>query len=692
MLSYTRFLLILEDKKTFLKTKYSIDDNTMDKIASIDPDPKHKHLEWLVSQHKKGNLDINNNHHVEQHKNVLANFQRFQPKTENGKDKGIHTFKDIHELNNTINDHLENNSKIKERWGERVFNQDGHEIWKSSTPKHCENHGESTSWCTAIKGGLHQRKYFGKDKPALYTHYPPNTPKPGESGHTKGNRFQFYAGEDDYIGHDYGKKPELGNSANHPINPETHEHSFPVLKQSKHWNEFKSAWHNHNIHQETSIDDEHDHDEGYENPHDLAHSQNHNDRVRAVELGFHREPDGAHLITDDHHSVKEAVLDYEKARRNENEHRYQHILNQVHAASPIDNPDNEEIHYHISRYTKNPDILHKYAGPSINDEYEHMLHSNVAQNHHTKAEDLLHLAKTSNKWVVHRDLAANAKTPEEGIQAILKHPEGPSDIYHHILSRQDGDKYIDQIAKHQNPMARRVATKYTDDPEHLEQLHKDVHPKVHEELAKRFPEKEYKFPDKEVRYQAAYSIISHYIHYNKEKTLSDAHKKILTHLANPDDKFNSPNVRKEVAKHPDMHDHMLNDSIVKDQIAKTTNNHEHLKRLVKDNDTYVSTLASNNALNRYKNKDNPKMQEIYDHMAQSGHNNQMELAAMHSKNPDTLHHLATVSNNYHVHSNVVRNPHTLDKTLDHIQNRYKNSTNVLDLHRDIEDAKARRNK
>src|SRR5690606_8454564 len=124
---------------------------------------------------------------LNKHKNALEEFEK-----EKGSLGDINQYKHVGYLNHAIatKGNAARQQRLKEKFGEKVFDKENHQIWKIHEPEHACNHGEKTGWCTRIKDGDHQKMYMNQG--TLYAHYPPGTPKPGEDGHGSGHRFQFF--------------------------------------------------------------------------------------------------------------------------------------------------------------------------------------------------------------------------------------------------------------------------------------------------------------------------------------------------------------------------------------------------------------------------------------------------------------------------------------------------------------------
>lgn len=690
MISFIEFLYLEESKIEYFAKNAKLPTDHVEKLSSIDPNSNKKHLGWLVKQHKDGNLPIDNENTHADHHSALKDFE-----STNGKLGDISKFKNVSELKSAYADHMSG------KYGKKVFDKDGHQIWETTKPEHAENHGCKSKWCTAIHKGFHQAKYFARNNPPLYTHYPPNSPKPGSSAHKKGGeKYQFFAGEEGYTGNDYGRKPELGNQENTPINPEHHENDHPVLGHSEHWKDFKEA---HNEWKQSYHDDD-DYDYHDEDAHELAHSDDHNDRVRAVELGHHRTEEGNHLMSDPHPDVKEAILDYARNRARGGSEwdktEYQRTMKTIHENSPGDiDPSHNDIHYHIANYTNNPNILHRYAH-HWNDE---LIQRSVAQNEHANSDDLLHITKHTDDRVIRNALASNRNTPEEAIDHIMKHDDNSADTYLNILNRPNGMKHLEAMVNHPSTSAHRAAVEVTDDPEHLKKLANSPSIQTKAIVARKMPELLYNHSNSDVRTGAARGITGRVI---LGGTSAEDNMHMIKHIIGSESNQREKPASEELSHidHPEIHrtlldsvgkqehnrDYNISHDNIKRNILRNTNDHGIVHNML--NDT-VASIRQQARIHLYtKGFTNEQRERSHTSMVNGPHSDNHQQVARDSENPELLHKLATTTPNGHIDHSIANNPHVSNETLDHIQHvKYAHAPRNSSIHDVIDRARARKN-
>lgn len=699
MINFSQFILILENKIEWFSKNSGLPREHIEKLASIDPNKKRKNLTWLVQQTKRGNIDPNNEDHHSEHFQALKDYE-----STNGKLGPLTKFNNVDELKQAYADHMKND------WGTKVFDHDGHEIWQSTTKKHLENHGVKTGWCTAIKDGFHQAKYVGSNKSPLFTHYPPDSPKPGTNAHSKGgNKYQFYAGDEGYTGEDWGKKPELGNEHNRPVDPSAHEENYPILKQSQHWNDFRDS---HNEWKNSQYEhDDYDDEEPEEDMHELAHSDNHNDRVRAVELGAHRNGN-EHLLDDDHTDVKEAILDYGKHRIHGNEREiYQNEMDHIHDNSPIEDEDNDNIHSHIAKYTSNPEHIEKYTKWELKDSDGNSIgdhHYSIAQNRNITSEQLDHIAKNSGNYAAINKVAIHPNTSLETIDHLIKNRLLDKISHAHIFNRradltpEKRNEFLDHMSTDTSSARSRASAVHWGTERHRDKLMNDPDVHVQTALATYRPEQKYNHTDINVRNEAARAlarginqrhndkIANNQTSYGEEHEVTPEEHHMFRHLLsnNNIDDISKAYVADRVSNSI-IHNQLKNDpsQVVVRNIIGSTKNPELIKHFV----NHPNIVVRDRAANKVHSLSNEHKNDIIDHMADSVHADVRKFALRHSNNPDTLHKLATnPETDYYGHTTIVNNRHVAPHTLDHIENKYKNTVprtgSIMD---NIADARSR---
>lgn len=424
MLSFIDFLI--ESARTEFHAKQAkLPVDTVDRLADADPNPKQKNLGWIVRQYKNNKLraDMFDKVHpddIAKHRNALQKFE--DDKRELGP---LDRFKHVDHLRRAlaIQSNIARTKNLERKYGEKVFDQDNHQIWKINEPEHATNHGKTTSWCTRILDGTHQQNYMNAG--TLYVHYPAGTPKPGSKEYGTGDKAQFF------VPHDAGGySPEIRDQDDDEINPYNHEQEHPILKKSEHWNDFHSAHQDHH--------NGYDNEDGEAEVYNLANSTDHHDRVDAVTIhGAHSEFD--HLWDDPHHEVKKAIIDVSGLRA----HRY------------YKDDDDEEVRGHVAYTASNSDVL-KHMEDNHWDDHE--VREGLAKNSAVSLETKLKLVEPHEEDTEHDTNIIH--------RALAKTPHG--EVHHQLADYYKDNKDLDyNLSKHNyynmaNYAAERNDTEFAD--------------------------------------------------------------------------------------------------------------------------------------------------------------------------------------------------------------------------------------
>lgn len=512
MIGFLGFLkesvLLLENRIKFFANQTKMPEEHIEKLASADPNPKRKNLGWLVKQHKNGHIrsDMLDTFHpddISSHREVLTRLEDLR-KTEPKSSEHIGDIMkhhDRHSLHQAIDDYHENHGKVahENKWGKKVFDEDGHHIYHAETAEQCSNHGQGTGWCTRIKNGQYQDHY--RENGNLFVHYPKGTPKPGEKGHDEHEgRHQFWIPHEAHENH----QPEIKNFHNGTVHSYAHENEHKALRNSPHWKSFKDAEYNH---------EEISHDEGIDDYiHDLVHSDNWRDRVEAVrDHGAH--DDFHHLKDDEHEEVRKAVIDHEftqsETHRNHAfaDYRHDHDVEvRAHLASKLIDKD------HIkSMYDDIPKISSQDEDEDEdNQDHTGTLHA-IASNRyvpHSVMESMINndkgMASSDHHYLLPTLIANPASKTTSDInpepsthlhEKILNHPDGISRraaealAEAHLGTHPVSKSFVDMMASHKNPSVRRVVAAYHGRNEsYLHQLKNDEDNSVRVQLAKHHPD------------------------------------------------------------------------------------------------------------------------------------------------------------------------------------------------------------
>lgn len=487
---FKHFLYLIENKKyEFFSSQSNTPIHHIEKLAEIDPNPKKKNLSWLVKQHKNNNIrrdlfDTFNPDDKKLHSDALDDYEKYRNPL-----GSLDKYKDVHELKSAIVEHK--NNYMNKKFGNKIFSDKGHEIWEASTGEHATNHGNNTDWCTRIKNGTYQKNYLSQGK--LYNHYPPNTPKPGEKNHGKGDRYQWFTPEHEHT--EIG--PELRNHEDDSINPGFHKEKYPEISKSKPWKEFIHMIDHHTGNHDDNEDLDHEHDHIRE----LAHSDRSSDRIEAIENHDAHINDYGHLWDDPDPEVKTAIIDHEKTKGND-------ALLSAHNFYKDD--ADEDIRGHVAATAEHPYIINHMINNHWNDyEVKHGLASNPNTPYHIKLKLADMHDEHPEMWNarIHSALAENPKS------SFTDYNHYTSEIHHKLLDQYDGENkkhdmnessydaiarsvssssrgdksIIHKMIKHHNPDARTAVAKYYYE-DHFHDLKNDTHYGVHRELGKYFPE------------------------------------------------------------------------------------------------------------------------------------------------------------------------------------------------------------
>tara|TARA_R110000868_G_scaffold94607_3_gene260956 strand:- start:3354 stop:5258 length:1905 start_codon:yes stop_codon:yes gene_type:complete len=598
MLTFLQFLLESPRRIEFFARQSALPKEHVEKLAQADPNPKKTNLGWLVKQHKQNRItpDMHDTLHpdeLNQHHEALKHFEAAK-----GKLGDINQYKDVDHLSAAIQKHHEEKSiEHKEKFGEKVFDHEGHHIYEYSTGKHAECHGENSGWCTRVKSGNFQQQYMNQG--TLFAHYPPDAKKPGEKGFADSAKgFQFYTPKYDQG----GLSPELKNHNNGTVDPHSHQSKYPELQKSSHWNNFVNKHENH-----TPDDEEHeDEDHGHDLAHYLANSDDVNDRITAVqEHDAHHEYE--HLYDDPHPEVKEAIIDNESNRGDNQRDR-------VHARYKDD--DEDSIIGYVASKTRHPDILnHIMTNHAHLPEVQEGLSENPTTPHAYLKSMASEKFEDNHKHGMHirQAIAENPKSAQqpdsqhyssEIHHIILSHPENHKNTYRHITesveSSSKGDiSLIDKMSNHQDSTARaQAAHSYGSKYPHL--LHdRDEH--VQSNMAMHHPE-HFTSRDKHVRARTTAAIFGGPNEHNK--LINDPDEKVRKMVAEhgaPEHQIalmhdKSEMVQKEIASRAN-----FAEPDVKEKLAKSSS-HLIRKRVAR-------SLHDGDALHKLKADPHPEVRE-----------------------------------------------------------------------------------
>jgi len=511
MLGFVSFikesLILLENKIKFFAQQAKMPEEHVEQLAKTDPNPKRKNLGWLVKQHKDGNIrsDMLDTFHpddIKSHHETLTHFENIKKdEPQSAKHIGdVMKYKNREELHGAVDDYINNHSKANhlEKWGEKVFDEDGHHIYHLSKSSHCENHGDGSEWCTRIKDGNYQKHY--QENGNLYVHYPKGSSKPGEKDHDHDSeRYQFWIPDEPSENH----PAELMNLQNHPVEPDEHGSEHPVLNKSDHWQRFKEA-HKNSV----------DHYEGSEDHiHELVHSDDSYDRRFAVsEYGAHHEHN--HLYYDDDEDVRKEIITHNARNNNNNDSIYhfaqdhssevrEHLINHLtnhqhirmmHGQIPKhgeDDWDGDETDHH-----ENPlyhDDMHAIAKNrnTPRDVHESMIKNEHGFDDHDSA--VLRQSIAEN-YHAHNKYGSTSEIPDSTlIHQIMDHPKNTLRTYHavaeHALRPNADQSLVTRLVNHEDPNARHAAAEWHGSkPEVFNALKNDGSPRVQERLAHHHPE------------------------------------------------------------------------------------------------------------------------------------------------------------------------------------------------------------
>ena len=600
MLTFLQFLLENPRRIEFFARQSALPKEHVEKLAQADPNPKKTNLGWLVKQHKQNRItpDMHDTLHpdeLNQHHEALKHFEAAK-----GKLGDINQYKDVDHLSAAIQKHHEEKAiEHEEKFGEKVFDHEGHHIYEYSTGKHAQCHGENSGWCTRVKSGNFQQQYMNQG--TLSAHYPPDAKKPGEKGFADSDKgFQFYTPNHD----DGGLSPELKNHNNGTVDPHSHQSKYPELQKSSHWNDFVKMHENHRP------DDEHEDDDHGDIMHHLAHSNNPNDRIIAVEEhDAHHEYE--HLYDDHEPEVKEAIIDHESNKGYNQRDR-------VHARYKDD--DEDTIKGYVASKTRHPGILyHMMTNHADLPEVQQGLCENPKTPHaylksmaSEKFEDGHDFGFSNRQAIAENPNSAHDPDSQhyssEIHHIILSHTENHKNTYKHITesveSSSKGDRsLIDKMSNHQDSTARAHAAQYYGSKyPHL--LH-DRDERVQNNMAMHHPE-HFTSLDKHVRARTTAAIFGGPNEHNKLINDPDENvRKMVAAHSTPEHRIalmhdKSEMVQKEIASRA-----TFEKPDVKEKLAKSSS---HLIRK-----SVAGSLHDCDALYKLKADPHPEVREVVAH-------------------------------------------------------------------------------
>lgn len=210
--------------------------HVVDKLASHDPHPEHKHTDWMVRQYKKGHIRLEDGPRVNQ---ILKDFNTHKAKLPN---KDINSYKHVSDVHDAVEPHLgtlsgKAQARAEKHEGAELIHSEGdttvHRLKTEAAAKH---YGKGTQWCTA--GENHNMfKTYHEQGPLYVVQTKEKSPiAPGGVVHRK-HQFHFQTGsfmdEKDRpvdVNHMIKQHPELKNVQefkSHGV------HSFPFMEKSE---------------------------------------------------------------------------------------------------------------------------------------------------------------------------------------------------------------------------------------------------------------------------------------------------------------------------------------------------------------------------------------------------------------------------------------------------------------------------
>lgn len=174
MIRFWSFFTLCENRIDFLKkTVKDVDHDTIDHFASHDPTPKKIYTQWMVNQHRRGDLP---KEHAEKAGNILSQFDQHKGKMKesdiNKYDHISHVEKALSPYEGTVTGKQEKR-RVKNDGSEIVHDEDGIVVRKIKTVQAACAYGKGTKWCTASD---EDNKFddFNKDGPLHIIHTPDN--------------------------------------------------------------------------------------------------------------------------------------------------------------------------------------------------------------------------------------------------------------------------------------------------------------------------------------------------------------------------------------------------------------------------------------------------------------------------------------------------------------------------------------
>ena len=666
MLGFISFLkesiLITENRIKFFAKQANMPEDKVERLSQADPNPKKKNLGWLIKQHKADNIrsDMMDDFHpddMRDHKNALNDFEELKkkdPKSSKHLEHDIGKYSDVNHLNSSVNDYNKTHGEEAKqaKWGEKVFDQDGHHIYHASTNEQATNHGRGSAWCTRIHDGNYQNKYLNNGD--LYIHYPKGTPKPGEDGHEDGGsgRHQFWI---PHHPEEESSEPELRSYTNGHVHDYNHLEDHPVLNKSPHFKEFQNAVTEHQARQENEDEDE---DEDEDDFHDLVHSHIASERAEAVRHGAHTNGEYEHLYDDDHPEVKKSIIDYDTAN-----FRMSHSFD------------------HFSK-DESPEVREHLASKLSNHQYINMMHNTIPAHgtidHHGNETD--HETDNPDHYSVMKSLAKNPHSPRSVHESIINNEKGfpahaHSSLMEHIAANREAHRkngnyghpsndseLMHKILDQNTHLSYRTFTKMTEhvgmgrgaDPQILNRLIDHSNPEAAHAVAKShgdMPSVQPKLKehgDPRVQAAMAQHIPEHYINNSNLAVKAEAARYL---------KDGHPELSKAL-------DHLSNDtshSSMKIVSSRGTSDQINKPHILNSKDRNVNE----NLEYRLRKGDFDHHNELLKSIAHSTNNSLKIDLAQRTTNPEVLHHMKNDTNRS-VILNVLQNPYVSHDTVHHM--------------------------
>lgn len=555
LFAFSEFIntLLLEDRAgriAYHKANSKLPPEHIDHLASLDPTEHGKYIDWIVRQHKAGNVQIypphseiyNNGTRADYHR-VLGHFDNPAIRNQLAQ-KDINQYKNINDIADAVSPLMNSISKRADKkkgleGSEKIYDHPDLKVYKITSLKAAQVHGKGTKWCTSwVDQPEYAKSYLNKGPLYVFRHM---------DGHGKPVMTSSPLGpvlmKHQLFLHPNGKAKEFKD-------PPDHDDFWALEKIGEDHPKLSEIPELKNVEQFQDEETRRDR---------LAHSRYSDDRVKAIrDLDAHHYHD--HLWHDKNSGVQSAIL--EKA----------HDTNYWGPGSEIEDTHNRLL----DAKTTQPGTMTEIAetvdrrAKLIKNKRESKDLTDHIQNIHKKI-----LAHPNTDFQPLTAIASSAHATPETLEAVARHDQADEDVLSTVLKHPNvGKGAVLAAVKSPKASIRDMAVK----------MHTPYEKEIHDAYLEHG---HYDMPSYMINHQGQYGSGAGHEH-TSEYIANLGHKEHLDQLVDHPHNY----TRVAVMRHGH-HDHLVrgmhdSDAIVRAEVARHKN---FAPNLIGDKHPYVRQIA-----------------------------------------------------------------------------------------------------